>query len=82
MRGNSTCKCHGTRAITWPIRRIEELWVGGSCKMEVEDGAKGDPEPGKAAIGKAQDRLRVLYVDLYVAKINLVVMWPRKTFGL
>lgn len=26
------------------------------------------------------DRLRVLYVDLYVAKINLVVMWPRKTF--
>lgn len=57
MRGNSTCKCHGTRARTRPIRRIEELWVGGSCKMEVEDGAKEDPEPGKAATGKAQDRL-------------------------
>ena len=29
-----------------------------------------------------QDRLPVVYVDLYVAKINLVVMWPRKTFSL
>ena len=43
-------------------------------EMEVEDGAKGDLEPGKAATGKAQDRLPVVYVDLYVAKINLVVM--------
>lgn len=50
--------------------------------MEGEDGAEGGLGPGKAATGKAQDRLPVVYVDLYVAKINLVVMWPRKTFSL
>lgn len=49
--------------------------------MEVEDGAKGDPEPGKAAIGKAQDRLRVLYVDLYVAKSIWLSCGPESTFG-
>lgn len=75
------CKCHGTRAITWPTLRTE-VWVGGSCEMEGEDGAEGGLGPGKAATGKAQDRLPVVYVDLYVAKINLVVMWPRKTFSL
>ena len=44
------CKCHGTRAITWPTLRTE-VWVGGSCEMEGEDGVEGGLGPGQAPSG-------------------------------